>query len=79
MKTEELQRVVDQLIASYGYEMVRDGDWWHGIDGYDFNIHSPNEDHWFNINVYTHNETTGTDYSTWINLQPVFIGYRGTK
>ena len=74
MKTEELQRVVDQLIATYGHEITRDGDWWYGIDGYDFNIHTPEDDGHYNINVYTHSDTLGTDYSTWINLQPVFLG-----
>lgn len=79
MNNEQLQQVANQLIEQYKHEIVRDGDWWHGIDGYDFNIHSPNEDDWFNINVYTHNETTGTDYSTWINLKPVQLGMGETN
>ena len=74
MTNDQLQQIADGLIKQYQHEIVRDGDWWHGIDGYDFNIHSPDENDWFHINVYTHNETAGTDYSTWIDLAPVCLG-----
>ena len=72
MDTAQLQQIADSLVKTYGHEIARDGDWWHGIDGHDFNIHSPNEDEHFSVNVY--NVTpTGTDYSQWLTLKPVVI------
>jgi hypothetical protein len=32
--------VLDLLVQAYGHEIARDGDWWFGIDDYDFNITS---------------------------------------
>lgn len=74
MNTRDLQTVADLLVKAYRDEITRDGDWWYGIDGHDFNIHTPEDDGHYNINVYAHSEATGTDYSKWINLQPVYLG-----
>ena len=70
----QLQMVADDLIAQYRHEIARDGDWWHGTDEYSFNIHSPDNDDWFNVNVYKVNPVTGMDDCThWIDLPRVFI------
>jgi hypothetical protein len=74
MNTKELQLIADLLVKAHKDEIAREGDWWYGIDGHDFNIHSPDDDGMFHINVYPHDETTGTDYTQWIDLEPVFLG-----
>tara|TARA_R110000868_G_scaffold180883_1_gene421596 strand:- start:2191 stop:2424 length:234 start_codon:yes stop_codon:yes gene_type:complete len=74
MNTKELQLIADLLVKAHKDEIVREGDWWYGIDGHHFNIHSPDDDGMFHIYVYPHDETTGTDYTQWINLEPVFLG-----
>jgi hypothetical protein len=91
MDTAQLQQIADSLVKTYGHEIARDGDWWHGIDGHDFNIFQDNsveqaealkrdEDYEadpasipYIVTVYPHSEASGTDYSQWINLQPVYI------
>lgn len=74
MTDAQLQMVADDLIAKYKHEIARDGDWWHGTDDYSFNIHSPDEDDWFNVNVYKVDPVTGMDNYEWmIDLPRVFI------
>jgi hypothetical protein len=74
MNTKELQLIADLLVKAHRDEIAHEGDWWYGIDGHDFNIHSPDDDGLFHVNVYPHDETTGTDYTQWINLEQVFLG-----
>jgi len=72
----QLQMVADDLIAQYKHEIVRDGDWWYGIDEYSFNIHSMEDDcdGWYNVNVYKVDPVTGMDNCEWwIDLPRVFI------
>ena len=70
----QLQMLADDLIAKYKHEIVRDGDWWYGTDTHSFNIHSPDDDDWFNVNVYKFDPVTGMDDCThWIDLPRVFI------
>jgi hypothetical protein len=81
MTDEQLTQFAQTLIEQYKHEIVRDGDWWHGIDGYSFNIHSLEDDHesdgydWYSINVYKVDPVTGMDNYEWmIDLEPVFLG-----
>ena len=76
----QLQMLADDLIAKYKDEIVRDGDWWYGIDEYSFNIHSLEDDvkaedyDWYSINVYKVDPVTGMDNYEWmIDLPRVFI------
>ena len=74
MLDAELQIIADVLIAKYKHEIARDGDWWHGVDEYSFNIHSPDDDDWFNVNVYKVDPVTGMDNYEWmIDLPRLFI------
>jgi hypothetical protein len=74
MNPDQLQKLANELIETYRDEIVRDGDWWHGTDEHSFNIHSPNDDEWFHINVYKFDPVTGTDnYDSWIDLPRVFL------
>ena len=80
MTNEELEKIAHELINQYKHEIVRDGDWWHGINEYSFNIHSPNDDDLFNINVYKINPKTGMDDYEWmINLDPVYLNMNETN
>ena len=75
MTNDQLQQFADGLIKQYRHEIVRDGDWWHGTDEYSFNIHCPDDDGWFRINVYKVDPVTGMDnYDHWIDLAPVHLG-----
>jgi hypothetical protein len=75
LSLEQLQQLAHKYIAQYKHEIVRDRDWWHGTDEYSFNIHSPDEDGWFNINVYKYDADKGEDdCSEWIDLPRVFLG-----
>lgn len=75
MTNEQLQQMALDLIKQYRHEIVRDGDWWHGTDEYSFNIHSPENDGLFNINVYKVDPETGMDNYEWmIDLEPIFLG-----
>lgn len=75
MTDEELTQIAQTLIKQYKHEIVRDGDWWHGIDDYSFNFHSPDDNDLFNINVYKVDPVTGMDDYEWmIDLEPVFLG-----
>ena len=76
----QLQMLADDLIAKHKDEIVRDGDWWYGIDEYSFNIHSLEDDveaedyDWYSINVYKVDPVTGMDNYEWmIDLPRVFI------
>jgi len=71
----ELQMTADDLIAKYKDEILKDCDWWYGTDTHSLNIHSPNEDGWFHINVYKVDPVTGMDnYDQVIDLQQVYLG-----
>jgi hypothetical protein len=41
---EQLQKVASMLIKAYRAEIIKDGDWWFGIDDYDFNIHDSGDE-----------------------------------
>jgi hypothetical protein len=70
---KQMQEMADVLIKAYKDEIVNEGDWWYGIDEHSFNIHSYNDDGWYNINVY---DTNGVDnYDTWVDLDPVYLGF----
>jgi hypothetical protein len=72
---EELAQIANALIEQYKPEIIRDRDWWHGTDTHSFNIHSPDEDGWFQINVYKVDPVKGMDdYEWWIDLPRVFLG-----
>ena len=74
---EQLQKVASMLIKTYRAEIITDGDWWFGIDDYDFNIHDGGDFEgtgYFNINVYEHNGKGMSDYSHWFDLPSVYIG-----
>ena len=74
---EQLQKVASMLIKAYRAEIITDGDWWFGIDDYDFNIHDGGDFEntgYFNINVYEHNGKGMSDYSHWFDLPSVYIG-----
>jgi hypothetical protein len=72
---EELTQIANALIEQYKPEIIRDRDWWHGTDTHSFNIHSPDEDGWFQINVYKVDPVKGMDdYEWWIDLPRVFLG-----
>lgn len=76
MTDHELQLIADDLIAKHKDEIVKDRDWWWGIEGYSFNIHSLNEDgdDWYSVNVYKVDPKTGMDDYEWmIDLPRVFI------
>ena len=75
MTNEQLQELAQKLIKQYKHEIVKDGDWWHGTTEHSFNIHSPNDDGWFRINVYKVDPVTGMDNYEWmVDLDPVFLG-----
>jgi hypothetical protein len=70
---KQMQEMADVLIKAYKHEIIDEGDWWYGIDEHSFNIHSYNDDGWYNINVY---DTNGVDnYDTWVDLEPVYLGF----
>jgi hypothetical protein len=72
---EQLQQLAKQFIAEHIQEIIRDRDWWWGIEGYSFNVHSPEEDGWFNINVYKVDPVTGMDNYEWmIDLPRIYLG-----
>ena len=74
MTDAQLQMMADDLVAKYKHEIARDGDWWYGVDEYSFNIHSPDNDDWFNVNVYKVDPVTGMDNYEWmIDLPRLFI------
>jgi hypothetical protein len=73
LSVEQLQKVASLLIKAYRTEIVRDGEWWFGIDDYDFNIWSDDSD-LYNINVYEHNGKGMDKYSHWIDLPQVYLG-----
>ncbi len=80
MNDEQLQQVANQLIEQYRHEIVRDRDWWHGTDEHSFNIHSPDEDGWFSINVYKVDPVTGMDNYEWmIDLERIYLGMGETN
>jgi hypothetical protein len=73
MTDEQLQQIANDLIAQYKDEIIDQGDWWWGTDTHSFNIHSPDEDGWFHINIYP--TIDGEDnYSKSINLPHVYLG-----
>ena len=75
MTNEQLQELAQKLIKQYKHEIVKDGDWWHGTTEHSFNIHSPNDDGWFRINVYKVDPVTGMDNYEWmVDLDPVYLG-----
>jgi hypothetical protein len=75
MTDKELEKIAHNLIKQYKNEIIRHGDWWHGIDNYSFNIYSPDDNDLFNINIYKVNPITGMDDYEWmINLKPVYLG-----
>lgn len=75
MTNEELEKIAHDLIEKHKHEIVRDGDWWHGIKDYTFNIHSPDDNDLFNINVYKVDPVTGMDnYEYWLDFKPVYLG-----
>jgi hypothetical protein len=64
------------LVQAYGHEIARDGDWWFGIDDYDFNIHDSDDEQntgYFNVNVYKHDGKGMSNYDEWFDLPPVYI------
>lgn len=76
LTTPQLQRIVDLLVQAYGHEIARDGDWWFGIDDYDFNIHDSDDEQntgYFNVNVYKHDGKGMSNYDEWFDLPPVYI------
>ena len=80
MTDAQLQMLADDFIAKYKDEIVKDRDWWYGIDEYSFNIHSTEDDvdgedyDWYSINVYKVDPVTGMDNYEWmIDLPRVFI------
>jgi len=76
----QLQMEADDLIAKYKHEIVKDRDWWYGTDDYSFNIHSPDEDGWFHVNVYKVDPVTGMDNYEWmIDLPRVYLGGQKEK
>jgi len=72
----ELQHIAGLLIKAYKKEIIKEGDWWFGIDEYDFNIHdfSNEGSGYFSINVYEHNGLGMDNYNHWIDLDPVYLG-----
>jgi hypothetical protein len=71
---KQMQEMADVLIKAYKHEIVDEGDWWYGTDEHSFNIHTPNDDGWYNINVYdTIDGVDNTD--TWVDLDPVYLGF----
>jgi hypothetical protein len=71
---EELAQIANALIEQYKPEIIRDRDWWHGTDTHSFNIHSPDEDGWFQVNVYKVDPVKGMDdYEWWIDLPRVYL------
>ena len=76
LTTPQLQRVLDLLVQVYGHEIARDGDWWFGIDDYDFNIHDSGDEQgtgYFNVNVYKHDGKGMSNYDEWFDFPKVFI------
>ena len=73
MKT--LQEIALILIKEYRDEIVRDGDWWWGNDTHDFNIHCPDDDGIYHINIYPFDAVKGLpNYEVCVTLPPVFLG-----
>jgi hypothetical protein len=73
---DELQYIAGLLIKAYKKEILKEGDWWFGIDDYDFNIHDFGHEgtgH-FSINVYEHNGLGMDNYTDWLDLDPVYLG-----
>jgi len=80
MNNEQLQQIANDLIAQYKHEIVRDGDWWHGTEEHSFNIHCPDEDGWYQINVYKVDPVTGMDNYEWmIDLERIYLGMGETN
>lgn len=75
MTDEQVEQMAHELIKKYRAEIIKDDDWWHGTEEYSFNIHSPNNDGMFNINVYKVHPVTGMDnYDYWLDFKPVYLG-----
>ena len=73
-ENEQLQQTANELIQKYKAEIVQEGDWWYGTDEHSFNIHCPDEDGWYQINVYKVDPVTGMDNYEWmIDLEPVYL------
>jgi hypothetical protein len=75
MTLDDLQRVANLLVKAYGHEIVRDGDWWWGMDDYDFNIHNTGDtpQDCFTVNVYECALYGADRYSKYITLEDVYI------
>lgn len=76
MTTSELvASSIEALIEKYKHEITRDGDWWWGNDSVDINIHCPNDDGVYHINIYPFDTVKGLpNYEVCITLPPVFLG-----
>jgi len=76
LSNDQLQHIAGLIAKAYKHEIVKEGDWWYGIDEYDFNIHDFGREgsgH-FSINVYEHNGLGMDKYNHWIDLQPIYLG-----
>jgi hypothetical protein len=75
MTIEQLQHIADMLVRTYREEIIRDGDWWFGIDHHDFNIHNHGREdsNLYSVNVYEQNSEGLNIYSKWIDLKPIPI------
>jgi hypothetical protein len=79
-ENEQLQQTANELIQKYKAEIVEEGDWWYGTDEHSFNIHCPDEDGWYQINVYKVDPVTGMDNYEWmIDLPRVYLGGQEEK
>jgi hypothetical protein len=77
MTKDDMQRIANLLVKAYRREIVRDGDWWFGTDDYDFNIHDCADQErtgYYIVNVYEYKGQGITDYTHWVDLEPVYIG-----
>ena len=71
----ELEYIAHLLVKVYKKEIMRDGDWWFGIDDYDFNFHDLDDTGYFNIDVYGHSADGVYDYSHGVyDFAPIFLG-----
>ena len=75
LTTNELQYLAHLLVKAYKKEIVRDGDWWFGVDDYDFNFHDLDNTGYFNIDIYARNGEGDINYSHGVcDFQPIYLG-----
>ena len=57
-----------EIIKNHKEEILKDTDWWHGLDNYDLNVFQEIEEDEFKAIVYKVDLNGDIDYSYWYNI-----------